>query len=144
MSRALLYELAASIATDPKRLLGTDSTWLYVIRETGGGPAKIGTGKNPHDRLKQLQLGNHRQLEMLVTVPGTVRLEFLIHRLFADSLIANEWFQWTPALAELVEELRSIADVCRDLKGFSGDTIAADTVWSFVCRLEDGCFGSAA
>jgi hypothetical protein len=67
---------------------------IYVIGERRTGIVKIGTNVNPFARLKELQAGNPRPLDVLVTLPGDRRDEAALHRAFADLCVGGEWFDF--------------------------------------------------
>lgn len=62
------------------------------MREGDDGPIKIGTAVNPSSRLKELQGGNPRPLQLLGYFPGDARLEYRLHKHFAEWRIRGEWF----------------------------------------------------
>ena len=72
--------------------LGTGALFVYVIQAQPGTPIKVGVAKDPHARLKSLQIGNPADLRLLFVVPGDHALEAAFHRRLADSSVRGEWF----------------------------------------------------
>ena len=48
---------------------------IYFIQVENNGPIKIGTAINPEQRLKDLQIGNHKKLNLIEVIPGKSGLE---------------------------------------------------------------------
>jgi len=67
--------------------------WLYFIQEEGGGPIKIGFANDVHERLMQLQAGNHRRLRVIARMLGDSVIEALLHRMHREDRISGEWFE---------------------------------------------------
>lgn len=70
---------------------------VYVIIERGAerGPCKIGyTTGSLGVRLSGLQTGNHRKLEVYVSIgcANPKRIERFVHKYFSEYRIAGEWF----------------------------------------------------
>lgn len=59
---------------------------------------KIGFSSRPLDRLRELQTSHPDELEILGTIKGTRKLEFRLHKRFADLRERGEWFQTSDAL----------------------------------------------
>lgn len=79
---------------------------VYFIQEADGGPIKIGTAINLGKRLGGLQIGNHRELRLLVAVPCLYSLESFLHKRFAAGRLRGEWFdENTPGLSDLIASL---------------------------------------
>lgn len=78
---------------------------LYFIREKGAdGYVKIGRTDNVQSRLKQLQSGNARRLELVRVLPGQGPTEEVWHALFAnDRIKGGEWFRPTRRLLDAIE-----------------------------------------
>jgi hypothetical protein len=81
--------------------------YVYFIREGSDGPVKIGwTFADPSMRLKTLQTGNSKPLVLLQYIPGTVKTERSIQRLFDDQWILGEWFSASPELLDYIRNIR--------------------------------------
>lgn len=79
---------------------------LYFV-QAASGPIKIGfTRKQPIGRLKELQVGNHEDLTLLLSVPGTMEQERQLHEELKPYLIRREWFQPAPEVLCVIEDLR--------------------------------------
>jgi len=75
------------------------NTYVYFIREVMGtlAPVKIGVAKNVTVRLKNLQAGNMRKMEIAATIgplseKHAYRLERDLHRKFRKHRLRSEWF----------------------------------------------------
>ena len=53
---------------------------IYFIQVENNGPIKIGPAVDPEKRLNNLQIGNHKKLNLIAVIPGKSRLESKIHR----------------------------------------------------------------
>lgn len=94
---------------------------LYIITESGStAPCKIGISRDPLRRLKQLQTGNYRDLEMphVIAMPANIsarQLETALHRHFDDAKIpggGEEWFRVSAAAAlDIAERMAGLAPV---------------------------------
>jgi hypothetical protein len=78
------------------REIGRSPTWVYLIREAGADPGivKAGVTLDPHARLRDLQGGNPRQLEVLCAIRVSTgvmarRIEAMI--LTANLRLVGEW-----------------------------------------------------
>ena len=74
-----------------------DSTQIYVIRD--GEFAKIGVANDPIVRMRDLQIGNPRQLELRYTIhvhnEHAVFLEASVHGVLRKKRERGEWFKVT-------------------------------------------------
>jgi hypothetical protein len=75
--------------------------FVYFIGEEDDGPIKIGTAKDPVLRLRDLQTGNPRRLQIEYVLVGDARLEQLLHVFWGPYMISpdrgrkfadTEWF----------------------------------------------------
>jgi len=90
-------------------------THIYFIQEDSEGkPIKIGIAKNPKTRRRTLQTGNSKALTLLGRIKGTKSDETKLHQRFANTRIIRkdrskgEWFESTPELLALIEELLTL------------------------------------
>ena len=69
--------------------------YVYAIREAETGRIKIGISKDPAERLKQLQVGNSQELELIAYKKAGNRFsdERAAHLINSDSHIRGEWFE---------------------------------------------------
>lgn len=67
------------------------STALYFIQEQNG-PVKIGYARDPRERIKSMQVGNPRPLELVFWTRTPTEVEGRVHRLLADHRIMGEWY----------------------------------------------------
>ena len=81
----------------------------YFIVETGGDEEfriKIGFSKAPHNRIKALQTGNSRTLEVMGWIESDDKsLEQKLHKKYKKQRIHGEWFSIEPY--DVLEELKS-------------------------------------
>lgn len=73
-------------------------TWVYAIQEGEDGPIKIGSAKDPDERLKTLQCGNSSKLHGLAAWEAPPEHERAIHGAFAHLRLHGEWFRPTEGL----------------------------------------------
>jgi hypothetical protein len=79
---------------------------VYFIRPIGqDGPIKIGSSRWPEERLASYTRWSPYPLEIVVSVPGTMKVEMAIHRCFADARSHEEWFRPIPRLLAVIEKL---------------------------------------
>lgn len=78
--------------------------FVYFIRE--GQMVKIGRSTDPSARLRDLSVSNHRQLEMLATIPGDNKREKALHRRFAKHHIRGEWFHLSGPILKYITEFK--------------------------------------
>jgi hypothetical protein len=84
---------------------GREVVTLYFIGVKGDATAvKIGyTTGEVGTRLSQLQVGNHRELEVLATMRVPVSFEPLLHEYLANHHIRGEWFWLRDKVVKVVE-----------------------------------------
>ena len=83
---------------------------IYCIGEEGDSRfVKIGfTLAMPHQRLKELQVGNPRQLRLIGFIYGDMSLETALHESFKDYQFREEWFANEGLVKVFSESLASI------------------------------------
>lgn len=72
--------------------------YVYFIQEENSHFYKVGRSNDPIERVKQLQTGNCRKLNLYCTVlcrdlPSACRLETNLHKYLAGQKINNEWYK---------------------------------------------------
>jgi transcriptional regulator with XRE-family HTH domain len=77
---------------------------LYFVRRESDGAIKIGLSRNPKARLGNLRVATPDRLSLLGTVDGDYARERELHKRFADSRIAGEWFEPTDELLALIND----------------------------------------
>lgn len=67
---------------------------VYLIHDLTSKKYKIGCSRNPHQRLKQLQIGNPNTLCLVcwLVTDDMFFLERELHRRFEKSIWQNEWY----------------------------------------------------
>jgi hypothetical protein len=81
---------------------------IYVIEESINGPIKIGTAVNLEKRLKSLQCGNPRQLNIIMTFEGGPVLENKIQKDLSKYKIRDEWFYRVDEVFSYLKNLSTI------------------------------------
>jgi hypothetical protein len=78
----------------PGRFILRSFAMIYFI--TDGEFVKIGFTDNEdvHKRIKELQIGNARKLELLGTLSGNIADESFLQRLLSDFNVSGEWFDF--------------------------------------------------
>lgn len=69
--------------------------YLYIIEEEGGN-FKVGVSNNPERRLRLLQTGNPRKLDLISVFDNEPGLERLIHIVLDHRNLNGEWFRPHP------------------------------------------------
>ena len=67
--------------------------YIYIIQAKNGGPIKIGIAIHPRMRLKDLQIGNPNELQIIKLIEGGIKEERELHRKFKKYQLTNEWFR---------------------------------------------------
>lgn len=94
------------LTTEPRNATaGHPSTWVYFMHVAEAAAVKIGTAKNVHDRVGQVQMCCPFQVTLLAYVPGGRDLEKHLHDHFIADRIRGEWFRDTQALRMEIERL---------------------------------------
>jgi hypothetical protein len=88
----------------PKKLKKDPKAGLIYFVQNGKA-VKIGFTNNLKLRLKHIQLGSHRKIELLRTIPGDENTEREIHWQFGRYRIRGEWFWLKPDLQEFIQGL---------------------------------------
>jgi len=69
--------------------------FVYIVKEDFSGRYKIGISKNPENRVKQLNIGNPENLELVYCEKAKLpnyQSEKLLHDKYRDNHIRSEWF----------------------------------------------------
>lgn len=105
---SLLGELqpAKEVENLPRSLSG----WCYVYFLRSAGLVKIGRAVNVQQRVRELQTGHHRPLEVLAVIPAHAALEHAIHERFARARQSGEWFILTDELQEFIRKCQNGAN----------------------------------
>ena len=84
------------------------SALVYFVRPVGQlGPVKIGCSVYPKARLQQLAHWSPFELEVVAEMDGDRSIEARLHRKFLDSQNRLEWFNWTPELETVIEQVKA-------------------------------------
>ncbi|MBK9496667.1 MAG: GIY-YIG nuclease family protein [Xanthomonadales bacterium] len=83
-------------------------SYVYFIKPVGmDGPIKIGCSWNPAVRLRNNGYWVPFKLEVAAMIPGGKELEGRFHRRFFGSRSHYEWFDWSPDLGRIIDEINS-------------------------------------
>lgn len=80
-------------------------TIYFIRREDGEGPVKIGFSSKPWVRLESIDVCSPHPLTITAAIEGPSRLELRFHNLFRDSHIRREWFEATPELLAVMQQV---------------------------------------
>jgi hypothetical protein len=93
---------------------------VYVLRDPEAHCYKIGyTRRHPLQRRAELQVPSPRRLDLVLSVPGSVRDERALHRLLSRSRLDGEWFRDSHLVRIVIDLLphlgaANLADIGRD------------------------------
>ena len=72
--------------------------YIYLIYDEGNDVYKIGVTRNPvQSRIKKMQTGNPTQLRLILLYKCEYpfRLETMLHNIYKNKKVMNEWFELT-------------------------------------------------
>jgi len=74
------------------------TTYVYLVWAEGTSHYKIGRARNPQKRLKGLQTGHSRSLQMLAYMPcaRASKVEAELHQRYKEFRGKGEWFDFHP------------------------------------------------
>lgn len=104
---------------------------IYVIGHDESGPVKIGFGKNPRQRLVDIQIGSHLKLELLHEMAAdpvtSERIERHVHKALEPHAIRGEWFNVTASVARAAIEAapKQISEQEREWERVAAERAAA-------------------
>ncbi len=75
--------------------------YVYFIR--AGDHVKVGYSAQPLDRLQTLQTSHPEKLEILCTIPGSIKTERSLHARFQSYRVRGEWFRFGPGIRKFVK-----------------------------------------
>lgn len=81
--------------------------YVYALQAVNGGAIKIGCSQNPTARLSQLQGSTPTTLQLLATMAGDYTTEKGFHDRLAAHRVKGEWFNPTPEVLAVVDEIRN-------------------------------------
>jgi hypothetical protein len=89
-------------APDVNRATRNKQGEVYFLND--GEAIKIGWAANTEARAISLQTATHRDLEVMLTIPGTKASERVLHERFAEHRIRpdREWFRRAPEILEYI------------------------------------------
>ena len=98
---------------------GKPISYIYFVvslisrKHTYKNRVKIGVSQNPHERIRNLQVGNPYELSLWYTFPvdadKALYLEDQLHLKFKWSRIRGEWFQIHKCVPKFINEHRKLA-----------------------------------
>lgn len=78
--------------------------YVYFIKN--GNVVKIGRSEAPYKRMKDMEVANHANLEMLALVDGGLKREKSLHKRFQKHHIRGEWFTLDPAILRYIKSVK--------------------------------------
>lgn len=78
---------------------------IYFARSGMEGPIKIGSSRNPRQRVTDLAGAHHDEITLMAVAPGDSTDEFALHKRFADDRIRREWFRPSEALLAYIKQV---------------------------------------
>ncbi len=97
-----------------------EGTFFYFV-SNGENAVKIGWSGNLRARMADLAVGSIRTLRLLAIVSGGPVMERHFHKTFAKQRIRGEWFERSPELDALIDELATHSKLDQKV---SQDTLA--------------------
>lgn len=85
--RELVWQQVSPLFTAARVIV--EPRFVYFIGEDNDGPMKIGTAKDPIQRLRDMQTGNSRRLRVEWALVGTRQIEKLLHEYWAEFAIKS-------------------------------------------------------
>lgn len=94
----------------PKRKLpkGTVTGYVYFASPEDQDVMKIGFSKEPRARMAGVNTGSHQEITLDFCFATYREAEKMIHRRFAADRLRGEWFKYTRALAEFIDDLDDV------------------------------------
>jgi hypothetical protein len=87
------------------------ASFVYFVKSGDGEAVKVGRAVDPYVRLSDLQIANHRRLELIGVIPGGDKEERRLHSLLSRHHISGEWFALNDEVARTVAtELARVTD----------------------------------
>lgn len=83
---------------------------IYFLANFDAKVVKIGFATNLDLRLSSIQTGNHMDLTLIYVFRACPVSEKLLHKHFASDLLRGEWFTYTPAIDDLIEDIEAYRD----------------------------------
>lgn len=117
---AALHHVQALFACDYGNRLSRSKVGLVYFAAAGDEVVKIGVASDPLVRLRELQSGNHLEIQLLATVKGGRVAERAYHERFARDHIRGEWFKRTPEIEAEIARLQVSPAIEADLQRLQG------------------------
>ena len=99
---------------DDKLAEGTP-TFVYVFLDEQADAVKIGVSTDPKLRLGQAQVGNPRELMLVVACPATVAMEKYMHSYLSEWRVRGEWFALSTEVLCVLSLLMAAEDTAVEL-----------------------------
>lgn len=84
-----------------------EECFVYFAQEDNDNRIKIGSAKNPKERMNSLGTGVPGNLTLLASTPGDSKIERQIQNKFEKYQIRKEWFNPAPELIKFIVELNA-------------------------------------
>lgn len=112
-------------------------TYVYFIQGEPGTEIKIGFTNKVGQRVRSLQTGNPKELNLLAALPAPRSVETAYHRHLEDERVLGEWFSG-PETDRLLIHVLDVAD--RMVSAYDGSGRAPD-IYEFDDLIERPAFG---
>lgn len=89
--------------------------WHVYFIKSEEGHVKIGCSVRPEDRLLATTEWMPSKVWIEATLPGSYRIEGLLHKKFAADRISGEWFRASPRLLAMIDDVKAGRPIDLDL-----------------------------
>lgn len=80
---------------------------IYFIQDGRDGTIKIGTSRNPWERLAALTVASPGKMTILAVMDGDRLVERALHKQFAPLRVSGEWFRDEPDLLSFIDKAKA-------------------------------------
>lgn len=93
---------------------GSGFVYFIATATPRGRKVKIGYATNVNKRRRALQTASPVKLEVLMTIPGDMADEKLLHKQFAAHRMEGEWFRWCREISDYINDAWDLTPSGRD------------------------------
>lgn len=77
--------------------------YVYLIGTSYENPVKLGFSANPWARVKDLNVGNHEEIKLLLTIKSSYSVERNLQKLLSPYQVKSEWFSLPIDIIKMLE-----------------------------------------